>query len=386
MNDASYSEEQRMVAEGVRAFVEKELMPHEALVEKADHVPEDLFRELKKKAIDAGYYAINMPEELGGGGLGQRLRAAAEIEFGRTTRALNVICNRPAPILKNCVGDQIDSYLKPVISGERWECFGLTEPGAGSDARQIATKAVKDGDDYIINGEKIFITMAMVADFIILFAVTGVDDTPKGPVKRITCFLVDKDLPGVTVRPLELLGNRGFKSCSIALEDVRVPARNILGKEGDGFGIAKSWIFSGRIMLAANMVGTAERAMGIAANYANTRRAFGKSIGQFQGTSFKLADMAVDIQATRLLVLDGAGKLEDGTITQREASIVNLFGSEMAGRVTDNALQILGGMGVSKEWPIERMWRDVRVERIWEGTSEIHRDIIAKDVLREFPA
>lgn len=386
MNDASYSEEQRMVAEGVRAFVEKELMPHEALIEKADHVPDDLFRELKQKAIESGYYAINMPEELGGGGLGQRLRAVAEIEFGRTTRALSVICNRPAPILKNCVGDQIDSYLKPVISGERWECFGLTEPGAGSDARQIATKAVKDGDDYIINGEKIFITMAMVADFIILFAVTGVDDTPKGPVKRITCFLVDKDLPGVTVRPLELLGNRGFKSCSIALEDVRVPARNILGKEGDGFGIAKSWIFSGRIMLAANMVGTAERAMGIAANYANTRRAFGKSIGQFQGTSFKLADMAVDIQATRLLVLDGAGKLEDGTITQREASIVNLFGSEMAGRVTDNALQILGGMGVSKEWPIERMWRDVRVERIWEGTSEIHRDIIAKDVLREFPA
>ena len=386
MNYASYSEDQRMVAEGVRAFVEKELMPHEALVEKADHVPEDLFRELKAKSIEAGYYAINMPEELGGGGLGQRLRVAAEIEFGRTTRALSVICNRPAPILKNCVGDQIETYLKPVISGERWECFGLTEPGAGSDARQIATKAVKDGDDYIINGEKIFITMAMVADFIILFAVTGVDETPKGPVKRITCFLVDKNLPGVTVRPLELLGNRGFKSCSISLEDVRVPARNILGQEGDGFGIAKSWIFSGRVMLAANMVGTAERAMAIAANYANTRRAFGKSIGQFQGTSFKLADMAVDIQATRLLVLDGAGKLEDGTITQREASIVNLFGSEMAGRVTDNALQILGGMGVSKEWPIERMWRDVRVERIWEGTSEIHRDIIAKDILREFPA
>ncbi|MCR5942766.1 acyl-CoA dehydrogenase [Ochrobactrum sp. XJ1] len=380
----SFSEDQQMVADGVRAFVERELMPHEALVEENDHVPPDLFAELKQKAIAAGYYAINMPEEHGGGGLGQSLRAAAEIEFGRTTRALSVICNRPAPILKNCSGDQIETYLKPVISGERWECFGLTEPGAGSDARQIATKAVKDGDDYIINGEKIFITMAMVADFIILFAVTGVDDTPKGPQKRITCFLVDKDLPGVSVRPLALLGNRGFKSCSIALEDVRVPARNILGEEGGGFNIAKSWIFSGRIMLAANMVGLAERAMGIAATYANTRRAFGKTIGEFQGTSFKLADMAVDIQATSLLVLDGASKLEAGTISQREASIVNLFGSEMAGRVTDNALQILGGMGVSKEWPIERMWRDVRVERIWEGTSEIHRDIIARDILREF--
>lgn len=381
-----YSDEQRMVAEGVRAFVEKELMPHEQLVETADQVPPELFAELKAKAVKAGFYAMNMPAEHGGGDLGQSLRVVAEIEFGRTTRALSVICNRPAPILKNCTGDQIETYLKPVITGERWECFGLTEPGAGSDARQIATRAVRDGDDYIINGEKIFITMAMVADFIILFAVTGVDETPKGPRKRITCFLVDKDLPGVTVRPLELLGNRGFKSCSIALQDVRVPARNILGEEGGGFAIAKNWIFSGRVMLAANMVGLAERAMGIAAQYANTRRAFGSTIGSFQGTSFKLADMAVDIQATRLLVLDGAARMEAGTITQREASIVNLFGSEMAGRVTDNALQILGGMGVSKEWPIERMWRDVRVERIWEGTSEIHRDIIAKDVLREFPA
>lgn len=381
-----YSEEQRMVAEGVRAFVEKELMPHEQMVEATDEVPPDLFKELKSKAIASGFYAMNMPEDLGGGDLGPSLRVVAEIEFGRTTRALNIICNRPAPILKNCTGDQIETYLKPVITGERWECFGLTEPGAGSDARQISTRAVRDGDDYVINGEKIFITMAMVADFIILFAVTGVDETPRGPRKRITCFLVDKDLPGVTVRPLELLGNRGFKSCSIALEDVRVPASNILGEEGGGFAIAKNWIFSGRVMLAANMVGLAERAMGIAAQYANTRRAFGKSIGEFQGTSFKLADMAVDIQATRLLVLDGAAKMEANTITQREASIVNLFGSEMAGRVTDNALQILGGMGVSKEWPIERMWRDVRVERIWEGTSEIHRDIISKDVLREYPA
>lgn len=382
----SYSDDQRMVAEGVRAFVEAELMPHEQLVESLDDVPRELFAELKQKAIAAGFYALNMPEELGGGGLGQRLRVVSEIEFGRTTRALNIICNRPAPILLACKDDQIETYLKPVIRGERWECFGLTEPGAGSDARRIATKAVRDGDDYIINGEKIFITMAMVADFIILFAVTGVDETPRGPRNRITAFLVDRDLPGISVSPLELLGNRGFRSCSISLQDVRVPARNMLGEEGGGFAIAKDWIFSGRVMLAANMVGLAERAMGIAAQYANTRNAFGKTIGQFQGTSFKLADMAVDIQATRLLVLDGAAKMEAGTITQREASIVNLFGSEMAGRVTDNALQILGGMGVSKEWPIERMWRDVRVERIWEGTSEIHRDIISKDILREFPA
>jgi acyl-CoA dehydrogenase len=375
-----------MVAEGVRAFVETELQPHEQLVERLDAVPDELFREIQKKAIAAGYYAINMPEEHGGGGLGQSLRCVAEIEFGRTSRALHVICNRPAPILKACAGDQIATYLKPVISGERWECFALTEPGAGSDARQIATRAAKDGGDYVVNGEKIFITMAMRADFIILFAVTGVDETPKGPQKRITAFLVDKDTPGITVSPIDVVGNRGMKSCMISFQDVRVPARNILGEEGGGFAIAKNWIFSGRVMLAANCVGVAERAMGIAAQYANTRVAFGKKIGQFQGTSFKLADMAMEIHATRLMVLDAAAKMEAGVITQREASQVNLYGSEMAGRVTDNALQILGGMGVTKEMPLERFWRDVRVERIWEGTSEIHRDIIAKDVLREFPA
>lgn len=383
---AMITDEQRMVAEGVRAFVAAELQPHEKMVEETDAIPDDLFQEIKRKAISAGYYAINMPEELGGGGLGQSLRCMAEIEFGRTSRALNIICNRPAPILLACQGDQIESYLKPVVRGDRWECFALTEPGAGSDARQIATKAVRDGGDFVVNGEKIFITMAMRADFIILFAVTGMDETPKGPRKRITAFLVDKDTPGITVSPIDVVGNRGMKSCAISFADVRVPARNLLGAEGGGFQIAKNWIFSGRVMLAANCIGVAERAMGIAAQYANTRRAFGKTIGQFQGTSFKLADMAMEIHATRLMVLDAAAKMEAGTLTQREASQVNLFGSEMAGRATDNAMQILGGMGVTRDWPIERMWRDVRVERIWEGTSEIHRDIISKDVLREFPA
>ena len=380
------SEEQRMISEGVRAFVEKELQPHEALVEKLDAVPDELFDELKRKAIAAGYYAINMPEEHGGGGLGASQRAVAEIEFGRTSRALAIICNRPAPILKSCVGDQIETYLKPVIAGERWECFALTEPGAGSDARAITTKAVADGGDYVINGTKQFITMAMRADFIIVFAVTGVEATPKGERKRITAFLVDKDTPGIEVTPLDVLSNRGMKSCIISFTDVRVPARNILGGEGNGFAIAKSWIFSGRVMLAANCVGLAERAMAIAAEWANTRKAFGRTIGHFQGTAFKFADMAMEIHATRLMVLDGAAKMDAGIITQREASQINLFGSEMAGRVTDNALQVMGGMGITKEMPLERFWRDARVERIWEGTSEIHRDIISRDVLREHAA
>jgi acyl-CoA dehydrogenase len=228
--------------------------------------------------------------------------------------------------------------------------------------------------------------MAMRADFIIVFAVTGTEQTPRGDRKRITAFLVDKDTPGISVTPLDVLSNRGMKSCIIAFEDVRVPARNVLGQEGGGFALAKNWIFSGRVMLAANCIGLAERAMGYAARWANTRHAFGHPIGSYQGTSFKLADMAMEIHATRLLVHDAAAKMDAGTITQREASQVNLFGSEMAGRVTDNALQIMGGMGVTKDMPLERFWRDARVERIWEGTSEIHRDIISKDVLREFAA
>ena len=380
------TEEQRLIAEGVRAFVTNELQPHEETVEKLDAVPDDLFRELQQKAIRAGYYALNMPAEIGGGGLIASQRAVAEIEFGRVSRALAIVCNRPAPILKNCAGDQIETYLKPTIRGERWECFALTEPGAGSDARNIATSARKDGGDYVINGTKQFITMAMRADFIILFAVTGVDETPKGTRKRITAFLVDKATPGITVTPLAVLGNRGMKSCIISLDNVRVPARNILGSEGGGFALAKNWIFSGRVMLAANCVGLAERAMGMAAQWANTRKAFGQTIGSYQGTAFKLADMAMEIHATRLMVFDAAAKMDDGSITQREASQVNLFGSEMVGRVTDNAIQIFGGMAMTKDLPLERFWRDARVERIWEGTSEIHRDIISKDVLREFPA
>jgi acyl-CoA dehydrogenase len=382
--DLAVSGDENLLADGVRAFVESELIPHETLVERLDAVPDELFREIQRKAIAAGFYALNMPEQHGGGGLNQRERAVAEIEFGRVSRALAIICNRPAPILKACTGDQVETYLRPTIRGERWECFALTEPGAGSDARAIVTRAVRDGGDWVVNGTKQFITMAMRADFVILFAVTGVDETPKGPQKRITAFLVDKATPGITVTPLEGLSNRGMKSCIIGFDDVRIPARNILGEEGGGFAIAKSWIFSGRVMLAANCVGLAERAMGIAAGYANTRVAFGQPIGRFQGTSFKLADMATEIHATRLMVFDAAAKMDAGTITQREASQVNLYGSEMVGRVTDNALQIMGGMGVTKDLPLERFWRDARVERIWEGTSEIHRDIIAKDVLREF--
>ncbi|MBM3569102.1 MAG: acyl-CoA dehydrogenase [Alphaproteobacteria bacterium] len=382
--DFRMTEEQRLLAGSVAAFVKAEIMPHEDLVERTGTVPDDLAEQIKRKAIAAGFYALNMPAEHGGGGLDAVERAVAEIEFGRASRALQMLCNRPAPILKACRGDQIETYLKPTIRGERFDCFALTEPGAGSDARAIVTRAVADGDDYVITGTKQFITNAMRADFIIVFAVTGVDQGPRGPSKRITAFLVDKASPGVSVAPLKCVSNRGLISTIVSLADVRVPKRNILGAEGQGFAMAKSWIFSGRVMLSANCVGLAERAMALAAAWANTRVAFGQPIGRFQGTSFKLADMATAIHAARLMVFDAALKMRDETLTQREAAQVNLFASEMVGRVTDEALQIHGGLGITEDLPLQRFWRDARVERIWEGTSEIHRDVIAKDVLREF--
>lgn len=382
--DFRTTDEQRLLSDSVGAFVKAEMVPHENMVERTGEVPEDLFQEIKRKSIAAGFYALNMPAEHGGGGLSSLERAIAEMEFGRASRALQMICNRPAPILKACRGDQIDTYLKPTIRGERWDCFALTEPGTGSDARAITTRATAHGDDYLINGTKQFITQAMRADYIIVFAVTGVDQGPRGPVKRITAFLVDKASSGVSVSPLRCVSNRGLISTIVTLEDVRVPKRNILGAEGQGFSMAKAWIFSGRVMLAANCVGLAERAMGMAAGWANTRHAFGQPIGHFQGTSFKLADMAMGIHAARLMVYDAAQKMDRDVLSQREAAQVNLFASEMVGRVTDEALQIYGGLGITEDLPLQRFWRDARVERIWEGTSEIHRDVIAKDVLREF--
>jgi acyl-CoA dehydrogenase len=382
--DFSMTDEQRMLAESVRRFVEAEIIPHENLVERLGEVPQELFDAIKRKALASGFYALNMPAEHGGGGLSALERAIAEIEFGRASRALQMICNRPAPILRACVGDQIETYLKPTIRGERLDCFALTEPGGGSDVRALTTRAIADGGDYVINGTKQFITNATRADFIIVFAVTGIDETPKGPRKRFTALLVDKEMPGITVAPIKVVGNRGLVSCTVGFQDVRVPKRNVLGTEGQGFSMAMAWIFSGRVMLAANCVGVAERAMRLAAEYAGQRVAFGRPIGEFQGTSFKLADMAMEIHATRLMVFDAAQKMDRGTLTQKEASQVNLYGSEMAGRATDAALQVFGGMGMAEEMPLQRFWRDVRVERIWEGTSEIHRDVIARSVLKEF--
>ncbi len=382
--DFSLTFEQQALVDALTAFVERELYPHEETVEELRAVPPEIAEDVRKKAIDAGFYAMNMPEELGGGGLDYQTLAQADRVLGKPSTALSLLVKRPANILLACKGDQVEEYLLPSIRGERSDCFALTEPGAGSDARGITTSARRDGGDWIINGTKQFISYADVADFIILFAVTGTRQTQRGTEKEFTAFLVDKDTPGVTVQPMRSICTRGYNPNMIYLEDVRVPAGKVLGEVGAGFGFANDWLYAGRVMLAALCVGRAERVFEMSCEWAGTRKAFGKTIGEFQGTGFKIADMATDIKLGNLLVMEAAWKMDQGTLTRHEASIVNLFGSELIGRVTDHAVQIFGGMGVMEDMPIQRFWRDARIERIWEGTSEIHRDLIARDLLRPY--
>jgi acyl-CoA dehydrogenase len=380
--DFSPTDEQLLVRETVRAFVDRELRPHDDEVEKLGHVPPELADAIRRKAIDAGLYAMNMPVELGGGGLDYVTQVYAEEELAKAGAGLGVLVNRPAPILLACAGDQVEEYLLPTIRGDRGECFALTEPGAGSDARAIQTRAVRDGDDWVVNGTKQFISHVDHADFIILIAVTGTDETPRGPRSRITALLVDKDAPGVDVSPIGCVSTRGYNPHVLTFSDVRVPDKNVLGTEGHGFDFANEWLYSGRVMLAAMCVGRASLILELAGDWAATRSAFGRPIGEFQGTGFKLADMATEIRAAELMTLHAAWKLDAGTLTAEDASMVNLFASEMVGRVADHGVQIFGGMGLSTEFPMERLWRDARVERIWEGTSEIHRHVVARGVLK----
>ncbi len=381
--DLLLTDEQELVVRSVRAFVENELYPHEDEVERTGEVPPGLGEEIRDKAIANGLYAANLPEEVGGGGLDHLSMALVERELGRTTWALQGFVGRPSRILLACKEGQTERYLLPAVRGERRECFALTEPGAGSDVRAIATRAVRDGDGYVLSGIKHFISGAEHADFAVVFAVTGVDETPRGTRSRITAFLVDMGTAGFEVRRgPRSVSNRGYPSSELIFTDCRVPATSILGEEGEGLEVADRWLEDSRVMVAANCVGKARRVLELAADWAATRKQFGRPIGRFQGVSFKIADMATEIEAAELLTLRAAWKLDRGTMTMPDASMAKLFASEMLGRVTDHAVQIFGGMGLMEETGIERFWRDARIERIWEGTSEIQRHIIAREILR----
>lgn len=381
--DFALSPEQEMIVETVRAFTERELIPHEQEVERLGEVPPDLVRQVKQRSIAAGLYAANMPAELGGGGLDSLTCTLVDREFGVTSYALHYIVARPSNILRACTGRQVDEFLLPTIRGERVDCLAMSEPGAGSDVRGMKCSAVRDGDDYVINGAKHFISHADLADYVILFAASGEETTAKGAKKRITAFLVDFDTPGCEVLPgYRCVSNRGYHNMIINFDNCRVPVGNILGEEHKGFDAANEWLGSTRLQVAAVCVGRARRALGIAAEWAAERVQFGQQIGKFQGVSFKLADMRTRLEAAELLTLRAAWRSDSGSATDEEIAMAKVYSSEMCQYVTDEAIQILGGMGLMDELPLERMWRDTRVDRIWDGTSEIQRHIISRAMLR----
>lgn len=382
--DFGLTEEQKMIVETTRAFVETELFPHELEVERSGHLPLELIREIQKKAMAAGLYAANMPEELGGAGLDTLSWLLYEKELGRANYALHWTCvARPSNILLAGNAEQREQYLMPCIRGETWDCLAMTEPGAGSDLRGMKASARQDGDDWILNGTKHFISHADLAGFAIVFVATGEEQTPRGPKKKITAFFVDKGTPGFSVRDgYRNVSHRGYTNAVLEFDDCRVNKRQILGEVHKGFEVANSWLGATRLQVASTCLGRAERALDLSVRYAAEREQFGQKIGKFQGISFKLADMAMELKAAELLTREAAWKYDQGTVTEADMSMAKLKATEVLAHVADEAIQIHGGMGLMDELPLERIWRDARVERIWEGTSEIQRHIISRELLR----
>ena len=381
--DFSINDSQQMVVDTVRAFTERELVPHEDEVERTGQVRPELVEEIRSKAIDAGLYAANMPVELGGGGLDDLTLAMAERAFGWTAYALQYIVARPSNILRACTGDQVEEYLLPTVRGERVECLAMSEPDAGSDLRGMACRAERQGDHFVVNGTKHFISHADLADYAILFAATGTTDADRGPRKLISSLLVDFDTPGVERVPgYNCVSNRGYHNFILNFDDARVPASKLLGAEHQGFDVANEWLGSTRLQVAAVCLGRADRALAVALDWAATREQFGQRIGRFQGVSFKLADMRTRLLQAELMTYRAAWLSAQGRMTDADAAMAKLSATEMLQLVSDEAIQILGGMGLMDELPLERIWRDARVDRIWDGTSEIQRHIVSRDMLR----
>ena len=381
--DFSIDDSQQMVVDTVRAFTERELVPHEDEVERTGQVRPELVDEIRGKAVDAGLYAANMPVELGGGGLDDLTLAMAERAFGWTSYALQYIVARPSNILRACTGDQVGEYLAPTVRGERVECLAMSEPDAGSDLRGMACRAERRGDDFVVNGTKHFISHADLADYVILFAATGTVDTDRGPRRLISSLLVDFDTPGVERVPgYNCVSNRGYHNFIINFDNARVPASKLLGDEHLGFDVANEWLGSTRLQVAAVCLGRADRALSVALDWAANREQFGQKIGRFQGVSFKLADMRTRLLQAELMTYRAAWLSARGEMTDADAAMAKLSATEMLQFVSDEAIQILGGMGLMDELPLERIWRDARVDRIWDGTSEIQRHIVSRDMLR----
>ncbi|MDF1606712.1 acyl-CoA dehydrogenase family protein [Hoeflea sp. YIM 152468] len=386
--DFGPTQEQEMIVQTTRAFVENELYPHEAQVERTGHLDMELVREIQQKAIAAGLYAANIPEEYGGAGLDTPTWLLYEKELGRANYALHWTCvARPSNILCAGTPDQRARYLDPCVAGKKWDCLAMTEPGAGSDLRGMKASAKQDGSDWVLNGTKHFISHADIADFSICFMATGEEDTPRGPKKLITAFFVDKGTPGYQVRDgYRNVSHRGYTNAILEFDNCRIPTENVLGEVHKGFEVANAWLGATRLQVGATCLGRADRAFQHSVEWAATREQFGQPIGKFQGVSFKLADMAMEMKAAELMILEAGWKFDQGTASDADMAMAKLKATEMLAMVADEAIQIHGGMGLMDELPLERIWRDARIERIWEGTSEIQRHIISRALLRPFGA
>jgi alkylation response protein AidB-like acyl-CoA dehydrogenase len=382
MIDFSLSDEQRMVRDSVRDFIEKEVMPLEPQVLRNERegrpgLEAGQLKELQAKAKNAGFWGIGTPEEYGGTDLGAVMTSIVAMEGGRTFVPFS-FGGTADNILYGGNEKQKQEYLIPTINGERRSCFAITEPGAGSDATNIRTRATRDGDDWIINGEKIFITGGNEADFVMVFAVT---DPEKGANGGITCFLVDRAM-GWTSQPIPTMGQWG--PAALHFDNVRVPGDHVLGEVGWGFKLAMQWIGNGRYLIPSRAIGSAERLLEMAIEHSKNRVSMGHPIADYQAIQWHIADSHIEIESARWLTLYAAWLLENNKDNRHAASIAKLTGSQMANKVVDRVLQIHGGMGYTKELPIERWYRELRLLRIFEGTDEIQKRTISRNLIKGY--
>jgi acyl-CoA dehydrogenase len=381
------SSDSKILLDTVQKFMADEIYPHEDRVDKLGYVPDEIGKQIEEKSKEVGLFAANLPEKYGGGGLDYSSMMVVEREYGKTSHALHSWIARPTEILLACNEKQMEEYLYPCVKGDKRELFALTEPDAGSDIMSMKSNAKKEGTDWILNGSKHFISGPCMPDFAIVFAATGEDETPRGKRKRITAFLVDVGIPGFDIQEgTKCISYRGYKNYQLSFNDVRLSDDKILGTEGNGLSLSGKWLGMGRIWVGATCCGKAERILDLALDWAAQRKQFGKPIGTFQATGFKLADMKMNLRAADLLVKDAVDRALSSQMMDEDAAIVKIFCSEMLNKVADDTVQIFGGMGLMEEMPIERLWRDSRLERIWDGTSEIQRHIVTRSMLRPLGA
>ncbi|MDK2755529.1 MAG: acyl-CoA dehydrogenase family protein [Blastomonas fulva] len=365
--------------EGVRRFVTERLRPLEAQVSETDEIPDDLVQEMR----ELGLFGLSIDEEFGGLGLNMEEEVRIAFELGRTSPAMRSTFGTNVGIgSQGLVMDGNDAqkakYLPRIASGEIITSFALTEPDVGSDSGAVKTRAELDGDSYVLNGSKRYITNADKADLFTVMARTG-GPGPKG----VSAFLVPRDLPGLSVgKPERKMGQQGAHVCDVIFDNVRVPVENRLGAEGDGFKVAMRVLDRGRLHISAVCVGAAERLIADSVAYAKERKQFGKPIAEFQMIQAMIADSVAEAKAAKALVLQTARAKDRGERITEDCACAKLIASEMVGRVADRAVQIFGGAGYIADYGIERFYRDVRLFRIYEGTSEIQRTIIAREALR----